>query len=321
MADKVRICCIGCGGMASSQHYPSLAEMQDVELVALSELDEAKMQAGVEKFGFPKTYADYREMVETEKPDAVYALMPPMHIFPVLEYLLSHGHNTFTEKPPALTLYQGRVLVDLIEKNGNITMVGYQRKWVPLVRKMRELVEERGPLDQFTVGFHKNGAAGLYYGGAIDVLTCDASHMVDCLLWLGGSDPVDVVSAVRNSTTDSNCKYNALVAFEDDRTGFFSANWNSGTRYLELEIHGNGCVARSDVENTGTYYDRDHPAGITLTAQEAAGSDVGYRAMGFFDQSRHFIDCVKSGEQPVGSYPSAYKTMELVEAFYANSMI
>jgi len=307
--------------MAGSRHYPALAEMDDVELVALSELDDEKMKAGVEKFGFPKTYADYQEMVETEKPDAVYALMPPQHIFPVMKYLLVNGHNTFTEKPPALSTFQANVLTDIIDSNGNITMVGYQRKWVPLVRKMREMIEANGPIDHFSVGFHKNSAAGLYYDGAIDILTCDASHMVDCMMWLGGSDPVDVVSAVRSSTSDGNCKYNALVVFEGDRTGFFSANWNSGTRFLELQIHGNACVAMSDVEHTGTYYDADNPDGITVTAEEAAGSEVDHRVGGFFDQSRHFIDCVKSGEQPIGSFPSATKTVELVDAIYECSMI
>ena len=46
-----------------------------------------------------------------------------------------------------------------------------------------------------------------------------------------------------------------------------------------------------------------------------------HRVGGFFDQSRHFIDCVKSGEQPIGSFPSATKTVELVDAIYACSMI
>lgn len=321
MADKVRVCCIGCGGMASRFHYPSLAEMEDVELVALSELDEARLQAGVEKFGFPKTYTDFKEMVETEKPDAVYALMPPMHIFPVLKHLLTHGHNTFTEKPPTLTTFQAEVLTHVIRQNGNLTMVGYQRKWVPLVRKLRELVEARGPIDQFTVGFHKNGASGLYYEGAIDVLTSDASHMLDCLLWLGGGKPEQVISAVRKSAGDSNCKFNALVTFPGGRTGFFSANWNSGRRYLELEIQGNGCVARSDVEHTGTYWDSDHPDGITLTAAEAAGSEAENHVLGFYDQSRHFIECVRTGRQPLGSFPEALDTMYLVDAVYANSII
>lgn len=247
-------------------------------------------------------------------------LCPPQHVFPVLEYCLSNKFNVFSEKPPALTLYQTRVLTGIAEKNGNITQIGYQRKFVPLVRKMRELVEKKGPIDQFTVTFCKNRAEGLYYDGAVDVLTTDASHMLDTMLWLGGSEPVKVISAVRDSYTDSNVKYNALVLFEKGVTGFFSANWNSGRRFLEIEMHGQGCVAKTDVENSGIYYDKDNPDGITVSAQEAAGSDLAYRVLGFFDQSRNFIDCVKSGEKSLGCLQNALKTMELVDKVYANSI-
>lgn len=81
MAGKVRICCIGCGSMARTYHYPSLKEMDDVELVALSELDDDRIKYGIEKFGFQRTYKDYKEMLKEEKPDAVYVLMPPPACF------------------------------------------------------------------------------------------------------------------------------------------------------------------------------------------------------------------------------------------------
>ena len=320
MASKVRVCCIGCGGMAGKYHYPSLKEMEDVELVALSELDDEKMKSGVEKFKFQRTYSDYREMLKKEKPDAVYVLMPPQVAFPVLKHCLSSKFNVFSEKPPALTTYQTGVLSSIAESNGNITQIGYQRKFVPLVRKMREMIEKKGPIDQFTVTFCKNQADGLYYDGVVDVLTTDASHMLDTMLWLGGSEPVEVVSAVRNSYTDTNVKYNALVLFEEGVTGFFSANWNSGRRFLEIEIHGQRCVAKTDVENSGTYYDGDNPDGIAMTAQEAAGSDLPHRVLGFFDQSRNFIDCVKRGERPLGCLQSALRTMELIDKVYSNSI-
>lgn len=321
MKNKVKICAIGCGGMASTFHYPSLTEMKDVELAALCEISEERLKAGVEKFGFKRTYRDYREMLKKEKPDAVYAIVQPMSAYPVLEYCYSEGFNVFSEKPPALTIYQTKVLVETVKKNKNITQIGYQRKYIPLVRKMRQMVEKKGPIDQFTVAFCKNTADSVPgYGQGTDILTSDASHMLDCMLWLAGSDPVKVNSIVRNSYADNNVKYNALVLFEKGVSGFFSANWNSGRRFLEVEIHGQGCVAKTDVENTGTYYDKDNPNGVTVTAQEAAGSDKPYRILGFFNQSRDFVDCVKKGKKPAGCLENALKTMELVDKVLAGGV-
>lgn len=319
MNKKVKVCGIGCGGMASTFHYPSLAEMEDVELVGLSELSAEKAKLGVEKFGFKRTYTDYRQMLEKEKSDVVYMMLPPTDVFPVLAYCLSNGFHVFSEKPPAMTTYQTAVLVEIVKKKKNITQIGYQRKYVPLVSKMRQLVEERGPIDQFTVAFHKN--LGKTPCCAIDTLTVDASHMLDAMLWLGGSDPVKVMSLVRNSYVDNNVKYNALVLFKNGVSGFFSANWNSGRRLLEVEIHGQGCVAKTDVEHVGTYYDEGNPNGIAVTAEEAADSNKSHRVLGFFAQARDFIDCVKKGEKPRGCLENALKTMQLIDQVYANSAL
>ena len=136
-----------------------------------------------------------------------------------------------------------------------------------------------------------------YYNGRIDVLTCDAIHMLDTAMWLGDSPLSDIVSVTRQSVTDQNVKYNALMQFENGSSGFYSANWNSGRRHLRLDMHGQNCCALIDVEEQGTYFDPDHPEGITMTAAEAAGSDSRHRMFGFFDESREFIDAVKSGSR------------------------
>jgi predicted dehydrogenase len=49
---------------------------------------------------------------------------------------------------------------------------------------------------------------------------------------------------------------------------------------------------------------------------EAAGSDAPHRYLGFYDENRHFIDCIKSGQQPQTCFADAVKTMELVERIY-----
>ena len=67
MAERVRVGLIGAGGMANRVHYPSLAEFEDVEMVALCDLVPDKLKATAEKFGIPKTYSDYRAMLDGEE--------------------------------------------------------------------------------------------------------------------------------------------------------------------------------------------------------------------------------------------------------------
>jgi len=76
----VRVALIGAGGLANAMHYPSLSEMNDVDMVAISDLIKEKAAATAARFGIQRQYADYRHMLDETQPDAVYALMPPHQI-------------------------------------------------------------------------------------------------------------------------------------------------------------------------------------------------------------------------------------------------
>ena len=314
--DMIDVVFIGAGSLSTTFHYPSLAAMDDVRIRAVCDLVREKAERNAETFGIPAVYTDYAEMLEKESFDAVYIVMPPQDSFDLLADCLGRGLNTFSEKPPTTTLFQTRVLAELAEENDCITQIGFQRKHVPLMKRMRELVEARGPIDQFFSEFVKpSPGGGLYYKGRIDILTCDAIHMVDTALWMGDDSTPEIASVCRQSYKDQNVKYNALMQFENGTSGFFSATWNSGRRHLMAHMHGQNCCAIIDLESEGTYYDPDHPEGITLTAAEAAGSDEPFRMLGFYDENREFLDAVRAGDssRTQSSFQKSVRTMEVVE--------
>ncbi|MCK5804740.1 MAG: Gfo/Idh/MocA family oxidoreductase [Lentisphaeria bacterium] len=314
---------IGAGNLSTTFHYPSLAEMKDVKIKAVCDLIPEKAKANAETFGIPSVYTDYKEMLEKESFDAVYIVMPPQDSFNLLQDCLTRGFHTFSEKPPCVTTFQTKALAAIAEKNGCITQLGFQRKHVPLLKKMRAMIAEKGPIDQFFTEFIKASPnAGLYYQGRIDILTCDAIHQVDTAVWLGGGTVPEVASVSRQSFVDQNVKFNALMQFESGTSGFFSGNWNSGRRDISVQIHGQNCCAIVDIENQGTYYDPENSDGIVVTAEEAAGSDKPYRKLGFFDEGREFIDAVKAGDPALtqSSFQKSVATMETVERILANTM-
>ena len=321
--DVTEVVFIGAGGLSTTFHYPSLHAMPDVRISAVCDLIVEKAERNAETFGIPAVYTDYKEMLEKESFDAVYIVMPPQDSFDLLQDCLSRGLHTFSEKPPTVTTFQTKVLAEIAEANGCITQIGFQRKHVPLLKKMRAMVEERGPIDQFFSEFIKaSPGGGTYYKGRIDVLTCDAIHMVDTALWLGGPSDVKVASVSRQSHKDQNVKFNALMSFASGASGFFSATWNSGRRHLDATIHGQNCCAVVDLEEKGTYYDPEHPDGVTITAQEAAGSDDPTRVLGFFDENREFIEAVRAGDpaRTQSSMQKSVRVMEVVDKILANTL-
>ena len=196
--DKIRVALIGAGKMARTVHYPSLAGFDDVEIVGLCDLLEEPLHQVAEELDIARTYADYRKMLDDTEPDAVYALMPPHHLFDVAADVLQHGKHLFIEKPPGVSTFQAESLARMAEDRGLITSVGFQRRYHPMARRCWEEVKAKGPIHQVVACFYKStppGECPPYFRGAIDTLHCDAIHAVDALRYYCGlSEPVSVTS-------------------------------------------------------------------------------------------------------------------------------
>jgi virulence factor len=312
---KVRLALIGAGGMANSVHYPSLAEMDDVELVALCDLVEDKLHSTADKFGIEKRYNDYQKMLEETAPDGVYVLMPPHHLFDLVIHCLKQKLHVFIEKPPGITAEQTRQMANLAEQQGCLTMTGFNRRFIPAMRMCREKVREVGMLNQCVATFYKYHTAGPYYDGAIDVLSCDAVHAVDALRFMGG-DVTKVASSISSLGREFDTRFTALMEFESGAAGVLLANWQAGAREHTFEMHAAGISCFIDANDQVVINRDDKRKAEVFTPQEAAGSEENRVFYGFFHQSRHFVDCIKINQEPETCFRDAVKTMELVDKIY-----
>lgn len=316
MADKVRVGVVGAGALANRVHYPSLAAMPDVELVATCDLVESKAASAAKTFGAGKAYTDYRAMLDEAKLDAVYVLMPPYHLFDVTMDMMARGLHVFIEKPPAVTTFQAEMLGEAAARHGVLSMVGFNRRFIPLHRLVRERLEKQGPISHCVSVFYKNSPDVAYYRGAIDYLHCDAIHAVDMLRWMGGD--VESVASVTHAlgwTHENGC--HAVARFASGGTGVLMTDWVTGTRLHTFEMHGRGFSAFLNPDVEARVYDAGAPKGETISTFAAAGSEEFHVYYGFFGESRHFIDCVKSGQQPETRFAEAAKSMKLVDQLYA----
>ncbi len=316
--NKVNIALIGAGGMANGVHYPSLAEFEDVNLVGLCDLVESKLHATAKRFEIEHTFTDYRKMLEATSPDAVYVLMPPQHLFPLVIHCLSQKHHVFIEKPPGVTLHQTKEMALAAEKNGCKTMVGFNRRYIPLMQKVKAVVEENGSIIQCMSTFHKNSPNALYYDGVIDVLTCDAIHAVDTLRWLGGGEVQAVASDINAFGSERENSFNALVKFTSGASGYLCTNWAVGGRIHIFEMHAQGISAYINPDTGGSAKIYTSEGLTEITTEAAADSDATYKTYGFYGESRHFVDCIQQNEQPLTCFTDTVKTMELVQEIYRN---
>ena len=317
-AKPVRVAMIGAGGRAAAVHYPSLRDIPDAEIVAVCELNEERLAKAAETFGIKGRYSDHKEMIEKEKPDAVYVIMPPHIMYDVCADVIERDCHLFIEKPPAVNAEQSRQLALLAERHKVLTGVTFQRRFAPVIRKGKAICEKAGPVHSAVSTFYKHSSGSKpYYRGAMDILTCDAIHAVDTLRYLCGGEVVSVASDVRRLDSDVINIHMALITFSTGATGVLLTNWMTGRRLFSVEIHSPGVSVFGDPEEGGNVYADNKAEPVqALDPYALSKSKDDHVAFGTYDNNLHFIQCIQKGKQPETNFSDAAKTMELVDEIY-----
>jgi myo-inositol 2-dehydrogenase/D-chiro-inositol 1-dehydrogenase len=122
---KLRIGSIGGGGIASA-HWPHLQAREDVELVALADVNPAAQETA-QKQGIPQFFTDYREMLP--QVDAVLICVPTHLHAEIAIDALNAKKAVFCEKPLARTLQQADTMAQAAAENDMPLQVGFVRRF------------------------------------------------------------------------------------------------------------------------------------------------------------------------------------------------
>jgi predicted dehydrogenase len=315
--EKVRVGFIGAGGLANHYHYPSLAEDSRVELAAICDLDEAKLNRTADKYGVAARYANHKEMLERASLDAVYVIMPPMPLHPLVMDCLTAGKHVVTEKPPGVRTEDARAWAAEAERRGLKTMVLFNRRYASVFEAAKRAVNETGPPSMAMSEFHKDMAGeGPYYG--ISIIRTDIIHVVDALRDMLG-DVADVVAHVDHHYEKWEGSYNlfnALIRFQNGASGILSANRTSGNRYERFEYHGRSVSTYIRSPEQAEIFRKGQPVEI-VTGEGLTGSTDPRITYGYKAENVHFIDCLIEDRLPRTHFGDAVKTMELVDKIEA----
>ena len=84
-----------------------------------------------------------------------------------------------------MTREQTRNLALTAEKNGCLTMVGFNRRFIPLIREVRQRVDEHGPMLQCVATFYKNsiGAGPTTAARLISLPAMPSTRWICCATW------------------------------------------------------------------------------------------------------------------------------------------
>ena len=158
----------------------------NVEVVALADPDSEGRAKVAAKIGAPRGYADYREMLEKERPNLVSIAMRQADLHHVIAMAaLQAGAHIYCEKPFVTAPNESDELLVEADKRGRKTAVAHTMRMMPVVVLLKQAIAEGliGDMQELRAFGKQDARAG---GEDMMVL---GSHLFDLLrLFLG--DPL-----------------------------------------------------------------------------------------------------------------------------------
>ncbi|HEX2500143.1 MAG TPA: Gfo/Idh/MocA family oxidoreductase [Methylomirabilota bacterium] len=148
MTGALRLGFAGCGEVAVEKHMPAVAELRDIEVVAVADADPQRLDAVHRRFGVPHRYADVARLLAHPGLEAVAICLPPRLQVDAALAAVKAGKHVWVEPPLGLSLGECDRLIDGAAESTSTVIVGFHMRWHRLVQQARDIVRSGrlGPL-------------------------------------------------------------------------------------------------------------------------------------------------------------------------------
>lgn len=192
-AKPIQIGVIGVGGMGERHVHNLTQEVSAARVVALSDVDPARLASVAAACGAAYTFTDGEELIHHPDVEAVLIAAPDRFHAALTRACLAAGKPVLCEKPLAQSATEARQLVDAEASTGRrLIQVGLMREYDPAHLKVKQLVDS-GALGKLLAfrGVHVN-AGSLSWRTVEDVITNSAIHDLHSARWMMGDEVVRV---------------------------------------------------------------------------------------------------------------------------------
>lgn len=292
----MRIGIIGLGDIAQKAYLPVLTEKENIELVLCTRNIDTLNRLS-KKYRIPQCVQSVDDLIE-KSVDAAFVSTATAAHFEIAEKLLGNGINVYIDKPVSMNFDEVEKLVRLAEESGKVAMVGFNRRFSPMFKKLKEC----GKAD--IVIMQKNRFC--FPDRVRRSVHEDFIHVVDTLRFLMDTEAKEV--QVRCLKRD-NLLYNVIIQLVGDEcTAIGVMNRNNGVteEIVEYMTAGNKYVVDNFVETTH-FHDK------TESLSKFGDWESTLYKRGFIQIVDHFIYCVENNKTPDPSISDSFITHEICE--------
>jgi D-apiose dehydrogenase len=324
---------IGAGYFAPFQ-YEAWTRIPEVAITAIYNRTETRARELMAQYGVARYYADWRRMIDEQRPDFVDIITPPDTHEEMCAYAAARGVHVICQKPLAPTLAESRRIVEDADTAGVRFMVHENFRWQPWYRTVKRIQTER-TIGDFT---HLHFMMRMGDGWGVDAYLArqpffrdyprllvyeTGVHFIDTFRYLLG-EVASVYAHLRrlNPVIRGEDAGQLLLTFDSGATAVWDAN-----RYNEVEAASPRLTfGELRVDATRGHLTMDTESRIRLKPLGEPARDVEYERdnRGFagdcvYRLQRHFVDCMLSGAPFESTGHDYLKTIEVVEAAYESA--
>ena len=198
-------------------HYKSFQASGRADLVAIADIDEGHARAFLADYHEDaKIYSDYKEMLQTEKPDIVsVTTWPHLHTEMVLAACQSGIRAVHCEKPMATTWADAKRMQAAAHASGTILTFNHQRRFLEPFQKAVQMIRagELGELQRIEAM-----CGDMYDWG---------THWLDMMQYLNNETPIEWVIGQIDSRKD-----NIVFGAPMENQAVCHYKWTNGVRGL-----------------------------------------------------------------------------------------
>ena len=303
---KIRIGVVGLGGIAQKAWLPVLSAATDWTLQAAWSPGKEKALRVCENYRMP--YADSLTALAAQC-DAVFVHSSTASHYAVVSELLNAGVHVCVDKPLADKLDDAERLVALAARKNLTLMVGFNRRFSPLYRQLKQ---RAGEMSSLRMDKHRADSVGPH--DLRFTLLDDYLHVVDTALWL--ADDKAKLSGGMLQTTDQGCMFYAEHHFSQaglQITTSMHRRAGSQREWVQAVTDG-GLYEVTDMRE----WREERGAGIVT--QPIPGWQTTLEQRGFSGCARHFIECVQNQTVPDTAGEQAIYAQRIVEGLWREAI-
>lgn len=302
----LRIGVVGLGGIAQKAWLPVLGAATDWTLAAAWSPTRDKALRVCETWRIP--YADSLASLAAQC-DAVFVHTSTASHYAVVSELLNLGVHVCVDKPLAENLKDAERLVELAARKKLTLMVGFNRRFSPLYRKLKQQMPQAASLRMDKHRADSVGPHDLRF-----TLLDDYLHVVDTALWLAGGR-VQIQSGTLQTTDDGAMLYAEHHFSADTLQITTSMHRRAGSQREWVQAVTDGGLV--DITDMREWREE---RGQGVIARPIPGWQSVLEQRGFAGCARHFIECVQNQTVPETAGEQAILAQRVVEKLWREAM-